>query len=68
MIQSQIHSRVVADALKHVVAPIIDAGGTKVDVMVATESFLVGVAILCIRFGGDDTVLDVMVEGAQESR
>lgn len=36
------------------------------DVMVLTESVLVGVALACVRLGGDERVLDVIFERARE--
>lgn len=35
------------------------------EVLVLTESVLVGVSLACVRLGGDDKMLDVMVEGAR---
>ena len=48
-----------------IVKPPIEAGGGIIDVMVLTESVLVGVALVCIKFGRDNTVLDVMFEAAK---
>lgn len=64
--QTDLHNRLAGEIVASIVRPVYDAGGGPTDVMVLTESVLVGVALACIRLGGDDTVLDVMFERAKK--
>lgn len=65
MDQVELHNRLAGQIVISIVKPVSEAGGTTSDVMVLTESVLVGVALACIRLGGDDRVLDVMFERAK---
>lgn len=65
MDQVELHNRLAGQIVISIVKPVSEAGGTTSDVMVLTESVLVGVALACIRLGGDDTVLDVMFDHAK---
>jgi hypothetical protein len=60
-----IHNEVAGRIVKDIVAGTINAGGDNKNVMVLTESVLVGVALATIRLGGDEKVLDVMFEAAK---
>ena len=63
--QAELHNRMAGEIVKSIVAPVIRSGGGMPQVMVLTESVLVGVALACIRLGGDNRVLDTMVENAR---
>jgi hypothetical protein len=64
--QTELHNRLAGEIVKSIVAPIITNGGQYTDVMVLTESVLVGVALTCIKLGGDEKALDVMVDAAKK--
>lgn len=40
--------------------------GDVVDILVLAESVLVGVCLACVKLGGDDKVLDVIVDRARQ--
>lgn len=62
---TELHNKLAGQIVASIVRPVIDGGGKYTDVMVLTESVLVGVALTCIRLGGDNKVLDVMVDAAR---
>jgi hypothetical protein len=62
---AEAHNAAMTPALKALAGPILLAGGGGVELMIAAESLIVGVALLCIRLGGDEAVLDVMLAGAK---
>ena len=64
--QAELHNRLAGEIVTSIVRPVITSGGKTTDVMVLTESVLVGVALACIRLGGDEMVLDVIFERARE--
>lgn len=64
--QAELHNRLAGEIVARIVRPVIDEGGDVTGVMVLTESVLVGVALICIRLGGDEKVLDVMVDAAKQ--
>jgi len=59
------HNAEAGKIVASIVSPIVLGGGTMSDVMILTESVLVGVALACIRLGGDEIVLNQMFEGAK---
>ncbi len=64
--QNELHNRLAGQIVASIVRPPIEAGGAYTDVMILAESVLVGVALACIKLGGDNVVLDVMFERAKE--
>lgn len=64
--QTELHNRLAGEIVARIVRPVIGEGGDFTDVMVLTESVLVGVALACIKLGGDETVLDVMLDAAKQ--
>ncbi len=64
--QSELHNALAGPVVASIVRPVIEAGGEPSDVMVLAESVIVGVALACIKLGGDDRVLDIMFERAKE--
>lgn len=64
--QSELHNRLAGEIVASIVRPIMTSGGSTEAVMVLTESVLVGVALACIKLGGDEKVLDVMVDAAKK--
>jgi hypothetical protein len=60
------HNALAGAVVRSIAQPILSSGGTTGEVMVATESVLVGISLLLVRMGGDDHVLDEMVDGARK--
>lgn len=63
--KTALHNKLAGQIATEIVRPVITAGGDVADVMVLTESVIVGVALACITLGGDERVLDVMFERAK---
>lgn len=63
---SKIHNAQAGAIVRAIVQPVIDNNGTAIDILVLTESVLVGVALFVIKLGGDEAVLDVLLEGAKD--
>lgn len=64
--QSRLHNLVAGEIVASIVRPVLTTGGSIEDVMVLTETVLVGVALACVKLGGDEKVLDVMVDAARQ--
>jgi hypothetical protein len=60
------HNATVGKIVSDIIDPIMKQGGTTSQIMVLTESVLVGVALACIKLGGDELVLDHMFGRAKE--
>ncbi|TCU34116.1 hypothetical protein [Rhizobium azibense] len=63
--QSEVHNENVGKIVKSIISPVIMGGGSLTDVMVLMESVIVGVSLACIKLGGDELVLDIMLKGAK---
>ena len=63
--QTDLHNRLAGQIVASIVRPPLEAGGSFTDVMVLAESVLVGVALACIKLGGDEVVLQVMFDAAR---
>lgn len=59
------HNAVAGDIVSSIIVPIVKGGGETTDIIVLTESILVGVALYCIKTGGDEIVLDEIMQGAK---
>lgn len=64
-VKTELHNKLAGEVVASIVRPILGGGGATEDVMVLTESVLVGVALVCIKLGGDNLVLEVMFERAK---
>ena len=64
--QSELHNQLAGQIVASIVKPVIENGGETTDVMVLTESVVVGVALACIKLGGDERVLDVIFDRAKD--
>lgn len=62
---SALHNRLAGHVTSSIVRPVLEAGGAPEDVCVLLESVIVGVMLALNRLGGDEVVLDVVVEGAR---
>lgn len=60
--QNEIHNRVAGEIVKSIVKPPLDAGGGMTDVLIVLESVILGVMLFAVKLGGDDKVLDFLVE------
>jgi hypothetical protein len=63
--QLELHNRIVGDIVRSIVKPPIEAGGSHVDVLILLESVVVGVCAFAVKMGGDEKVLDVVIDGAR---
>ena len=64
--QTALHNKLAGKISTDIIKSVLTSGGSVTDVMVLTESVVVGVALACIKLGGDEKVLDVMLEGAKQ--
>lgn len=63
--QSDIHNRIVGEIVKSIVVPPLTAGGDYKDVMVVLESVIAGVVLGMFKLGGDNIVLDTVMDAAK---
>lgn len=66
MDKTKLHNQVAPAALKALCTPIIDAGGDGIDIMVALESVVAGAFVMAVRLGGDNIVLDTLMDRVRE--
>lgn len=64
--QVDLHNQLAGEIVKSIIKPVYAAGGGPTDVLVLTESVLICVALYIIKTGGDNLVLDLMVDRARE--
>ncbi len=64
-VQSELHNRIVGEIVKSIVVPPLTAGGDYKDVMVVLESVIAGVVLGMFKLGGDNIVLDTVLDGAK---
>lgn len=64
--QNEIHNRIAGQIVASIVKPPLEAGGEFTDVLVVLESVIVGVVLMGVKLGGDDKVLDVVIERVRE--
>lgn len=64
--QSEIHNEMAGKIVASIVKPPLDAGGEFTDVLVLLESVVLGVMLVGVRLGGDEKVLDVLMEGVKQ--
>ncbi len=63
--QSELHNRIVGEIVKSIVVPPLTAGGDYKDVMVVLESVIAGVVLGMFKLGGDNIVLDTVMDAAK---
>lgn len=66
MTQHEIDNRIAGEIVKQIVKPPLEAGGEFTDVLVVLESVILGVMLMGVKLGGDEKVLDVLVERVKE--
>ncbi|MPZ58474.1 MAG: hypothetical protein GEU91_18675 [Rhizobiales bacterium] len=64
--QSTIHNRMAGEIVRSIVKPPLDAGGQMTDVLVLLESVVLGVILVAVKMGGDEIVLDTLVDGVKK--
>lgn len=64
--QAEIHNRIAGDIVASIVKPPLEAGGQFTDVLIVLESVIVGVILMGVKLGGDEKVLDVVMERAKQ--
>lgn len=64
--QAELHNQIAGQIVASIIRPVVESGGSTADVMILTESVVTGVALACIKLGGDERVLDVVFERAKE--
>lgn len=64
--QSELHNKLAGEIVSAIVKPIIASGGGYTDVLVLTESVVMGVVLVAVKLGGDDKVLDVLIDGVKK--
>lgn len=65
MTQHEIHNRIAGEIVKQIVRPPLEAGGEFTDVLVVLESVILGVMLVGVKLGGDEIVLDKVMEGVK---
>lgn len=63
---ADIHNRLSREIVMTIIRETVGAGGTPTQALILTESILVGVTLTLVKLGGDEKVLDVMVDGARQ--
>lgn len=64
-IQADLHNRLVGEIVASIVKPPLEHGGDIKDIMVLLESVVAGVLLAAVKLGGDNIVLDVLIEGVK---
>lgn len=62
---SDVHNKLAGEIVRQIVKGPLDSGGDITAVLVLAESVIVGVALATIRLGGDEKVLDIMLDAAK---
>lgn len=62
---AELHNRLAPEIVASIVKPVTKSGGTVEEILLVTESVLVGITLYCVRLGGDEKVLDAIVNGAR---
>lgn len=65
-VQGELHNRLAGQIVASIVKPVIESGGSMIDVMILLESVIVGVSLAAIKFGGDEKILDLTMKRARE--
>lgn len=60
--QTELHNRISRDAVFAIVGEPMAAGGSPTDVLVILESVILGVTLAIVKLGGDEDVLDLVME------
>jgi hypothetical protein len=63
---ADLHNAQVKKAYDLIVSDTLRAGGDATDILVMMESLLLGVIMTSVKLGGDEKILDTMVEGVKK--
>ena len=64
--QVELHNKLAGEIVDTIVRPILESGGTYSDVLVHTETVVVGVALICVKFGGDEKMIELMFKNVSQ--
>ena len=64
-IQSELHNRLAGQIIASIVKPPLEAGGSVTNVLILLESVIVGTVLACTTLGGEEIVLDKVVDRAK---
>lgn len=64
--QAEIHNRLAPQIVRTIVAEPLAAGGEPTDCLIILETVIVGVCEAVVRLGGDEKVLDVVMDRARQ--
>ena len=56
--KSDLHNRLAGKIVRDIIVPMTEAGSSTEDMLVLTESVVVGVLLLLVKLGGDETVAE----------
>ena len=67
MSQKELHNKLAGEIVKSIVKPIVETGGSEVQILVLLESVITGVILFTTPWPGtDEVVLDKLTEGVKE--
>lgn len=64
--QADLHNRLAGRINASIIKPILESGGDFADVLVLLESIIFGVILTSTKLGGDEAVLDAIVQRVKE--
>lgn len=65
-IQRRLHNDLAGKVVASIVRPVVDAGGSAIDILILLESVTVGVMLVAAKLGGDEIVVDAFTERVKE--
>jgi hypothetical protein len=65
MTPTDIHNRDIGPIIRAIVKPTLEAGGSYTEILVLLESVITGVMLFAVKPGGDDVVLEQLVDGVK---
>jgi hypothetical protein len=64
--QAELHNKLAGEIVASIVKPVLEGGGSWSDVLIVTESVVVGISLAGVRLGGDEKMLDIMIDRARQ--
>jgi hypothetical protein len=64
--QSELHNRLAGQIVASIVKPPLEAGGDITAVLVLLESVILGVVLMCVKLGGDEIVIDEVMDAVKK--
>lgn len=64
--QVKLHNALAGQIVASIVRPPMEAGGSFEDVLILTESVILGVILTVVKLGGDEIVLDTVIERVKQ--